>query len=166
MIWLRTLVFALTFVTVVLVLIPRWILGAGSHARLASGPALFGAGLLIGTGVLLMVWTWYEFATRGRGTPLPLDPPRRLVVAGPYRYVRNPMYVAAILVLVGEAIFHAALPLLWYAAGFALAAHALVIGYEERTLARRFGADYAAYRAAVGRWFPHRLRPYVPAPDR
>lgn len=164
MIWLRTLLFALTFVATVLVLVPRWILGADGRAHFAVGPARYGAGLLIGAGVVLMVWTWYEFTTRGRGTPLPLDPPRRLVVAGPYRYVRNPMYVAAILVLLGQATLHAAAPLLWYAAGFALAAHALVVGYEERTLARRFGADYAAYRAAVGRWLPRRLRPYEQAP--
>jgi protein-S-isoprenylcysteine O-methyltransferase Ste14 len=163
MIWLRTLLFALTFVATVLVLVPRWILGADGRTHLAAGPARYGAGLLIGAGVLLMVWTWYEFTTRGRGTPMPLDPPRRLVVAGPYRYVRNPMYVAAILALLGQALFYAAAPLLWYAAGFALAAHAFVVGYEERTLARRFGADYAAYRAAVGRWLPRRLRPYAQA---
>jgi protein-S-isoprenylcysteine O-methyltransferase Ste14 len=164
MIWLRTLLFALTFVAIVLVLVPRWILGADGRAHASAGPPRYGAGLLIAAGVVLMVWTWYEFTTRGRGTPLPLDPPRRLVVAGPYRYVRNPMYVAAILVLLGQAIFYAAAPLLWYAAGFAVAAHALVVGYEERTLARRFGADYAAYRAAVGRWLPRRLRPYEQAP--
>jgi protein-S-isoprenylcysteine O-methyltransferase Ste14 len=164
MIWLRTLLFALTFVAIMLVLVPRWILGADGRAHLAAGPARYGAGALVGVGVALMVWCWYEFTTRGRGTPLPLDPPRRLVVAGPYQYVRNPMYVAAILVLLGQAIFHAAASLLWYAAGFALAAHALVVGYEERSLAHRFGADYAAYRAAVGRWLPRRLRPYKQAP--
>jgi protein-S-isoprenylcysteine O-methyltransferase Ste14 len=163
MIWLRTLLFALTFVATVLVLVPRWILGADGRTHLAAGPARYGAGLLIGAGVLLMVWTWYEFTTRGRGTPMPLDPPRRLVVAGPYRYVRNPMYVAAILALLGQALLYAAAPLLWYAAGFALATHAFVVGYEERTLARRFGADYAAYRAVVGRWLPRRLRPYAQA---
>jgi protein-S-isoprenylcysteine O-methyltransferase Ste14 len=106
-----------------------------------------------------MLWCWYEFVTRGRGTPMPIDPPRRLVVVGPYRYVRNPMYVAGLLVLLGQATLYGAVSLLWYAAGFALATHLFVVGYEERTLRRRFGADYDAYRAAVGRWIP-RLRPY------
>jgi protein-S-isoprenylcysteine O-methyltransferase Ste14 len=164
MIWLRTLVFALTFVAIMLVLIPRWILGADGRAHFAAGPARYVAGVLVGVGGALMIWCWYEFTTRGRGTPLPLDPPRRLVIAGPYQYVRNPMYVAAILVLLGQAMLYAAASLLWYALGFALAVQALVVGYEERTLARRFGADYADYRAAVGRWLPRRLRPYKQAP--
>src|SRR5919202_1865995 len=159
MIWLRTLLFALTFVATVLVLVPRWILGPAGRGHVATGAALYAADVLIAAGVALMLWCWYEFGARGRGTPAPIDPPRRLVVAGPYRYVRNPMYIAGLLVLLGQAMYHAAPSLLLYAAGFAVAAHLFVVGYEERTLARRFGADYAAYRAAVGRWIP-RLRPY------
>jgi len=158
-IWLRTLLFALTFVAVVLVAVPRWIVGGGGGARPASGAALAGAVALIATGAALMVWCWYEFATRGRGTPMPLDPPRRLVVVGPYRHVRNPMYVAGLLVIVGQATFYRVSSLLWYAAAFAVCTHLFVVGYEERTLRRRFGADYDAYRAAVRRWLP-RLRPY------
>jgi protein-S-isoprenylcysteine O-methyltransferase Ste14 len=162
MLWLRTLLFALTFVAAVLVLVPLWILGPDGRARVATGGAQYGAGLLIGAGAALMLWCWYEFVTRGRGTPMPIDPPRRLVVAGPYRYVRNPMYVAALLVILGQAALFGATSLLWYAAVYALLAHAFVVGYEERTLARRFGTEYAAYRAAVGRWLPRRLTPYLP----
>ena len=142
-----------------LVLVPRWLLGPEGRAHTTAGAARAGAGLLVGAGALLMVWCWYEFAARGRGTPMPLDAPRRLVVAGPYRYVRNPMYVAGVLVLLGQAALYGAASLLWYAAAFALVTHLFVVGYEERTLRRRFGADYDAYRAAVGRWVP-RLRPY------
>jgi protein-S-isoprenylcysteine O-methyltransferase Ste14 len=162
-IWFRTLLFALTFVAAVLVYVPRWILGPEGRAQLARGPARYGATALIGAGVLLMVWCWYEFATRGRGTPMPLDPPRRLVVAGPYRHVRNPMYIAALLFLLGQAVLYGALSLVWYAAAFAVVVHLFVVGYEERALSRQFGADYAAYRAAVGRWVP-RLRPYEQHP--
>jgi protein-S-isoprenylcysteine O-methyltransferase Ste14 len=159
MLWLRTLLFALSFVATVLVLVPRLILGVTGRAHLVAGPARYGAGLLIILGVVLMVWCWYEFVTRGRGTPMPLDPPRRLVVVGPYRYVRNPMYIAGLLVLLGQAMVYAAEPLLWYALAYAFGTHVFVVGYEERTLTRRFGDDYAAYRAAVRRWLP-RLRPY------
>ena len=159
MIWLRTLLFALTFVGAVLVYVPRWILGPDGRAARATGPAWYGAWVLIAVGAALMCWCWHEFATRGRGTPMPLDPPRRLVVAGPYRYVRNPMYVAALLFLLGQAGLYRATSLLWYAAAFAAAVHLFVVGYEEPALRRRFGADYDAYRAAVGRWLP-RLRPY------
>ena len=158
-IWLRTLLFALTFVGAVLVYVPRWILGPEGRGQVVTGAARYGAGLLIGAGASLMLWCWYEFATRGRGTPMPLDPPRRLVVVGPYRYVRNPMYVAGLLVLLGQAMLYGTTSLLWYAAAFALVTHLFVVGYEERTLGRRFSADYDAYRAAVGRWVP-RLRPY------
>jgi protein-S-isoprenylcysteine O-methyltransferase Ste14 len=158
-IWLRTLFFALTFVGTVLVYVPRWILGPEGRATLAAGPARYAAWLLIGAGLSLMVWCWYEFATRGRGTPMPIDPPRRLVVAGPYRYVRNPMYVAALSFLLGQAALYQATSLLWYGAGFAVAVHLFVVGYEEHALSGRFGSDYDAYRAAVGRWVP-RFRPY------
>ena len=159
MIWilLRTLFFALTFVATALVLVPRWILGA---SRVVREGLLLGAGIaLIALGVALMVWCWGEFAARGRGTPAPFDPPRRLVVRGPYRYVRNPMYVAALLVILGQAAVYGSTSLVWYAAAFAAASFLFVVIYEERTLARRFGSDYAAYKGAVRRWLP-RLTPY------
>ncbi len=160
MVWLRTLLFALTFVATTLVLIPRWIVAEAGDTRLAAGPGLYGGVVLVGLGSALMVWCWWEFATRGRGTPAPFDPPRRRVVAGPYRHVRNPMYIAALLFLAGESALFGSRALLWYTGGFWLASHLFVLGYEERTLSRRFGTDYAAYRAAVGRWLP-RIAPYT-----
>ena len=156
-IWLRTLFFAITFVAFSLVLVPRWIVGAG---RAFSGGFLLALGIaLIALGVALMVWCWSEFARRGRGTPAPFDPPRRLVVAGPYRYVRNPMYVAALFVILGQAALYRSLSLVEYAVVFAGLSFAFVVVYEEQTLARRFGADYARYRSAVRRWIP-RIHPY------
>ncbi len=154
MIWLRTLLFALTFVATVLVLVPRWILGAAGRAQIVTGPARYGAVLLIGAGVSLMVWCWYEFVERGRGTPMPLDPPRRLVVVGPYRYVRNPMYLSVTLIVLGEALLVRSGALLVYWAVWFGVVNLFVLGYEEPALRRRFGAEYERYREAVGRWLP------------
>lgn len=159
MIWLRTALFGLLFVALVLVFIPRWIVGGGGDVQIVTGAARYAAGLLVGAGGALTLRCWYVFVTRGHGTPVPIDPPRHLVVVGPYRYVRNPMYIAGLLILLGQAILYGAPSLLLYMASFAVATHLLVVFYEERTLARLFGAEYTAYRAAVRRWLP-RLRPY------
>jgi protein-S-isoprenylcysteine O-methyltransferase Ste14 len=94
------------------------------------------------------------FATVGRGTPAPWDAPRRVVAVGPYRWVRNPIYVAALLVVVGEAWLFLSMALLVYAGAVAMFLHLLVIGYEEPTLGRRFGETYAEYRRTVPRWIP------------
>ncbi|HJU66534.1 MAG TPA: isoprenylcysteine carboxylmethyltransferase family protein [Gemmatimonadaceae bacterium] len=160
MIWLRTLLFAVTVVATVLVLIPLWIVQAGGPAQIASGAGRYVGPLLISAGTILMLWCWGAFAVRGRGTPMPIDPPRRLVIVGPYRYVRNPMYIAGITVILGLAAVFGAKPLIAYAAGYWLAAHLFVVLYEERTLSKRFGAEYAAYRAAVGRWIPRTFVAY------
>jgi len=157
-IWLRTLFFASTFVAFALVLVPRWILG--SEHQVASGSLRVLAVLLLALGFALMVWCWSEFARRGRGTPAPFDPPRQLVIAGPYRYVRNPMYVAGMLVILGQAALYGSMALVGYAVVFLAATFAFVVGYEEQTLARRFGSEYGAYKSAVRRWIP-RLHPYV-----
>ena len=90
----------------------------------------------------------------GQGTPLPLDPPKRFVVAGPYRYVRNPMLLGMGLALLGETVWWQSWVTLWYAAGVAAAAAAWVRLAEEPELGRRFGSSYAEYRARVPRWLP------------
>jgi protein-S-isoprenylcysteine O-methyltransferase Ste14 len=105
-------------------------------------------------GGALALWCIVTFALAGRGTPAPFDPPRKLVVQGPYRYVRNPMYVGAVLALCGAALFYRSIPLFGYAALFLLATHLFVVVYEEPTLARLFGSEYEKYRARVGRWLP------------
>ena len=92
----------------------------------------------------------------GGGTPGPWDAPRRVVARGPYRWVRNPIYLAALLVVLGEAWLFASPRLLAYAAAMAFCFHLFVTGYEERTLARRFGPAYLEYRRAVPRWIPRR----------
>ncbi len=102
-----------------------------------------------------------EFALRGRGTPAPFDPPRRLVVTGLYRWVRNPMYVGMGVMLIGEALLipqiaremAALIAVLW------IAVTLMVVKHEEPALRRTFGDDYAEYCRHVSRWIP-RLRPF------
>lgn len=121
------------------------------------------AGIAVGvTGGSLALWCVVTFALVGRGTPAPFDPPRKLVVEGPYRYVRNAMYLGAALALSGAALFYRSAALLGYAGLFLVATHGFVVWYEEPTLARLFGAEYEAYRARVGRWLPRRPRRIPP----
>jgi protein-S-isoprenylcysteine O-methyltransferase Ste14 len=147
--WLRNILFTVVVPGLGGVLIPWWIL-AHSHATL--DPAAWYAVAVIVLGAALYFWCLWAFAIVGRGTPGPWDPPRRFVAAGPYRWVRNPMYIAALLVVVGEAWLFRSLPLLTYAGAAAIIFHLFVIGYEEPTLGRRFGKTYAEYRRTVPRW--------------
>ena len=128
---------------------------AGWLAMRVAGGALIGAGLLV------LVPAFTRFALEGLGTPAPVAPTTQLVVGGPYRYVRNPMYLAVGSTIVGQALLFGQLELLPYAAVFFAAVTAFVYNYEEPALRRRFGAEYEAYRAAVPGWWP-RLRPWSP----
>ena len=121
----------------------------------AWGPAAL---LLLGLGAGLYAWCVFNFARHGRGTPAPIDAPRRLVVGGPYRVIRNPMYVAVLSVIAGQVALFRAPALLAYGAAVAGCFALFVILYEEPHLRRTFGAEYEAYAARVGRWLPHRPR--------
>lgn len=92
------------------------------------------------------------FVTIGRGTPAPFDPPRQFVVHGPYRYVRNPMYIGAAAVLLGVGLFISSPAVILLALGFLLLMHLVVILHEEPALEERFGSDYLHYKATVHRW--------------
>ena len=105
-------------------------------------------------GGMLYVWCACYFTFVGKGTPAPFDPPKQLVVKGPYRYVRNPMYVFVFLALSGEAAFFGAPVLILCAAVVVGFLHLWVVFYEERSLKRRFGESYERYCAAVSRWIP------------
>jgi protein-S-isoprenylcysteine O-methyltransferase Ste14 len=121
---------------------------------------VLGAILLV-AGLIALIRAFVRFVMEGLGTPAPIAAPERLVVGGVYRYVRNPMYVAVLAAIVGQALLFGRLGLLLYAAAVWLLVAAFVHLYEEPTLTRRFGADYEAYRRAVPAWWP-RLRPWVP----
>jgi protein-S-isoprenylcysteine O-methyltransferase Ste14 len=110
--------------------------------------------ILIFMGGLLALWCIVTFVARGRGTPAPFDPPREFVAAGPYRYVRNPMYVGAFGILVGAGLALRSPSIIGLAILFLLFTHLLVVLYEEPSLTRRFGDPYRRYRSTVRRWLP------------
>src|SRR5215207_6293766 len=120
---------------------------------------VLGAILLV-AGLIALVGAFVRFVVEGFGTPAPVAAPERLVVGGVYRYVRNPMYVAVLAAIVGQALLLGRLALLYAGAAWLVVA-AFVRWYEEPTLTRRFGADYEAYRRAVPAWWP-RLHPWEP----
>ena len=115
--------------------------------------------LLIAAGLPGLIDSFARFALQGLGTPAPIAPPQNLVVTGLYRYVRNPMYVAVVAVILGQAILFGDLRLMTYGALLWLAFHAFVLAYEEPVLAESFGAQYEDFRANVPRWIP-RLSPW------
>ena len=115
--------------------------------------------LLIVAGLPGLVDSFARFALQGLGTPAPIAPPRNLVVSGLYRYVRNPIYVAVVAVILGQAVLFADWHLLGYGALIWLFFHIFVIAYEEPTLRQSFGAEYESYCANVPRWLP-RLTPW------
>jgi protein-S-isoprenylcysteine O-methyltransferase Ste14 len=126
-------------------------------ARPSDVGALQVAGMIIGViGGVIALWCIATFVVIGRGTPAPFDPPRRLVVAGPYRWVRNPMYIGAGLALAGAALFYESWALFGYCTAFLIVMHLFVVIYEEPTLRTSFASDYAAYTERVRRWLPRR----------
>lgn len=151
----RAITYAALFVGLVLIYVPARLLVWSGIIRPAAIGAQQIAGAVIGTaGAALALWCVLTFALVGKGTPAPFDPPRRLVIQGPYRFVRNPMYIGAGLALAGAALFYGSWPLLGYAGLLFLIVHLLVVWYEEPTLLRAFGQEYEMYRQRVGRWWP------------
>jgi protein-S-isoprenylcysteine O-methyltransferase Ste14 len=129
--------------------------GWGLGGAAAALPVLLGL-VLIGAGLALWVWTVRLFARIGEGTLAPWDATRRLVVAGPYRHVRNPMITAVVAVLAGEAALFGSVGVLIWAAAFFVVNHLYFLLSEERGLERRFGEEYRLYRLNVPRWVPRR----------
>ena len=102
----------------------------------------------------MYLWSVWNFAARGRGTPLPLDAPKNLVIQGPYRYTRNPMYVGLLSALLGWLLLFQTAVLAVYLFAGLVAVNLFVIGYEEPHLRQVFGEEYETYRARVPRWLP------------
>lgn len=153
----RAVTYATLFIGFSLVFLPaRLLASVGVTSPPAMGVVQAAGMLMAAGGGALALWCVLTFALSGRGTPAPFDPPRRLVVVGPYKRVRNPMYIGAVLALSGAAIFYQSLALAGYAAGFLLTTHAFVVWYEEPTLRAAFGAEYEAYCHRVRRWRPRR----------
>ncbi|HYZ98045.1 MAG TPA: isoprenylcysteine carboxylmethyltransferase family protein [Acidimicrobiales bacterium] len=142
--------------------VPWWLTGwrSGWPAQGAWWAARVPGIALIGLGALVLVHAFVRFVAEGVGTPAPVAPTDRLVVGGLYRHVRNPMYVAVVAVIVGQALLLGRPVLLVYGAAAGAAMAAFARWYEEPALARRFGEPYEVYRNAVPAWWP-RWRPYV-----
>jgi protein-S-isoprenylcysteine O-methyltransferase Ste14 len=137
-------------------IVTRWRPTAFPGWDVAQGLSLIP--MVVGAAILLHCIRM--FAWVGRGTLVPFDAPRKLVVQGLYRYVRNPMYVGVLLILLGEALLFESVALLEYAAGWFVVINLVVLLYEEPMLRSQFGESYERYRRAVGRWVPG--KPYNP----
>jgi protein-S-isoprenylcysteine O-methyltransferase Ste14 len=136
-------------------LVPWWI--SRWHIRaplLHFSPSRWLGVLLILAGVPLLLDSFARFALKGLGTPAPIFPTRHLVISGLYCYVRNPMYLAVVAVILGQGLLFGDVRVLEYALISWLAAYLFVVFYEEPTLRRTFGAEYEVFRANVPRWIP------------
>jgi len=154
----RTLIVGPLFVSIWTWFLPRWIAGSGAF----TNPRPWGW-IVTAFGGVIVVECAFEFAWRGIGTPAPFDPPRRLVISGLYRWVRNPMYVGLGVVLLGEGLTFPRLTItmlitmacLWSATTL------FILGFEEPVLREKFGEDYIDYCKQVRRWIP-RVTPIPP----
>lgn len=153
MTYLKTLLFLIFVPGTVVFVLPyriycqtanRWKLDFGSLRHIAWLPWLSGAALIL--------WSFWNFVSQGRGTPHPSDPPKELVVEGPYRYTRNPQYTGVMLMLLGHFSRTGALTLLAYAALIFTAFNQFVRNYEEPDLEQRFGESYHRYKQQTRRW--------------
>src|SRR5271169_5554299 len=151
----RAITYSTLFIAFLLIYLPSRVLALAGIVRppIIAAPQILGM-IVAGIGAALALWCIFTFATIGKGTPAPFDPPRRLVIRGPYRFVRNPMYIGAALALAGAALFYKSAPLVAYAAAFLVICHLFVLAYEEPRLRRTFRADYEAYCQRVRRWWP------------
>ena len=148
----RAIVAFLVLPGTVAFLIPWLLLGWGQRPR-----AIDAAGLtLFVPGVALLLWCVWKFYEAGKGTPAPWAPPRHLVVTGPYRLTRNPMYIAVGLILWGWAAGFHSRAVAWYALAVMLAFHLRVVYGEEPWLARAHGEEWGRYKARVPRWLGRR----------
>jgi len=144
----------------VAVLVPWWL--TGWHGPSWWPPARILGGALVAAGGVVLAHAFTRFVVEGFGTPAPVAPPTQLVVGGLYRHVRNPMYVAIVATILGQALLFGRLLLVTYAAVVAVGMWAFARWYEEPALTRRFGVEYERYRRAVPGWLP-RVRPWSPA---
>jgi len=150
---IRTVIFTILVPGFWTLAMPYWLLPRGVRPDLrgvgAAGCLFIAAGI-----ALCFPCAFWGFALRGKGTPLPLDPPKSLVVEGPYGVVRNPMYWSVASVLLGEAAVFHSFALVVLAAAFFVGTNLFVLLYEEPALRRKFGAEYKEYCQRVPRWVP------------
>ncbi|MGH2631739.1 MAG: methyltransferase family protein [Actinomycetota bacterium] len=160
---LGTIAFFLLAPGIVAGVIPWWLTGWHVGQDWPAPLRLVGL-VLVAASVIVLAEAFVRFVREGRGTPAPIAPTERLVVGGFYRYVRNPMYVAVLATIVGEALALGSPVLLVYGLVVWVAFATFIRAYEEPHLAARFGEGYLAYRTAVPAWLP-RLHPWRPPED-
>jgi len=157
--FLRSALWSVIMPGTVAVYIPYKIVTVWSPSGVAYSPALLiPAIILLIAGISILLSSIWNFATVGRGTLSPIDAPRRLVITGFYRYVRNPMYIGVLAIVLGESLLFGSAVLAGYAAGLFLVFNLFIMLYEEPALRKRFGEPYRRYCESVGRWLPG--RPY------
>ncbi len=125
---------------------------AGSHSPGLLFMAVSAPLFILGGAIY--IWCVWDFAVYGRGTPAPVDAPKRLVIRGLYQYVRNPMYLGVLTVILGWLVLAPSLALAIHFLAVCALFNAFVVLYEEPHLRKRFGPDYDHYAARVGRWLP------------
>ena len=128
------------------------LLSRGNFA--GTGLSLAIALVFFAVGALIYLWCLWHFAVFGRGTPAPIDAPKRLVIRGLYKYSRNPMYIGVLTIVLGWAILYRSIAVLGYTALLWLCFHLFSVYYEEPHLRKIFGSEYEQYCARVGRWLP------------
>jgi len=152
---LKNVLFTLVFPGTVGVYLPLFL----TRGHAPGGGMAFVVSLgFFAVALAMYLWSVWNFASRGRATPLPLDAPLTLIVQGPYRYTRNPMYLAIFAALLGWILLYQTTGLLVYSLAVATLVYLFVIGYEEPHLRAEFGAEYDAYKASVPRWVPRPRR--------
>ena len=153
----RAIIYAILFISLVLIYIPsRFLLWIGFEQPESMGIQQL-AGIIISlAGIALALWCVFAFASLGKGTPAPFDPPKRLVVRGPYRFSRNPMYIGAGIALIGAAMYYNSWVLIIYTIVLFFIVSGFIRWYEEPVLRRTFREEYDAYCRRVGRWLPRK----------
>ena len=153
----RAITYAALFIGFVLVYLPgRFLSSSGIVEPPTTGVPQVAGMIMVTVGTAIALWCVFAFVFIGKGTAAPFDPPRKLVIRGPYRFVRNPMYIGAGMTLAGAALFYESLSIFIYTGLFFLITHLFVVFYEEPTLRRTFGDEYEAYFRRVKRWVPKR----------
>jgi len=158
-VFVRSLIFTIVVPCTVAGWVPYWLANSGLD-RLMFGKApsslvtdILGYILLV-LGASIYLWCVYDFTFIGRGTPAIFDPPKHLVIRGLYNYVRNPMYVGIITIVIGQMFIHGSPAVLFFAIALAILFSSFVVLYEEPHLRKKFGNDYIEYSERVNRWLP------------
>lgn len=154
MLALKTIFFLIVAPGITLFFIPFKIITSPINIEFEMSAIRFMAPLFWGIGTCISLWCVWDFFSKGKGTPAPIDPPKNLVIVGPYKYIRNPMYVGILLILLGHISWFESFSLIVYFFTLSVLFHSFVIFYEEPRLTKVFGKSYKSYIQQVPRWFP------------